>query len=80
MFGPLRPYMIEVARNHVDDRTGNEEGRNLAHAAGRVFFLGRLDQRQPADAGTDGDADPLGVGRVSSRPASRMAWMPAAMP
>ena len=54
--------MIEVAGDHVDDRAGNEERRHLAYAGGVVFVLGLLNQRQAADAGTDGDTNALGVG------------------
>ena len=51
----------QVARDHVDDRGRHEERRDAARAAAVVFFLGRFDHRQTADARTHHDADTIGI-------------------
>src|SRR5512139_939421 len=61
--GPLQSVKDgKVARNHVDDRTGNEEGRNLPRSRFHQQSVGFLDQRQAADSGTDIDANALRIG------------------
>ena len=71
----------QIARDHVDDGARDEERRDLARPAfSEVIVVRVLDHRQAADAGTDIDADALGVLLVTSSPESLKAWMPAAMP
>ncbi len=63
--GHVRAFQAEhdgkIAGNHVDDGAGNEERRYLASAAFIVGVVHLFDQAQAADAGTDGNADTLGV-------------------
>ena len=51
----------QLPGDHVDDRTGHKERRNLAHTACSVGDLGILDQRQPADTGADAHPDLLAL-------------------
>lgn len=51
----------QVTGDHVDDRRRHEERRNTARTALVVIFLLLFDHRQAADAGTDDDADAVGV-------------------
>jgi hypothetical protein len=58
----------EVARDHVDDRRGDEERRNAPRSPGQVFVVRLFDQRQAADARADHAADALGL-RFAELPA-----------
>jgi hypothetical protein len=49
-----------LARRHVDDGRGNEEGRDLARAALHQVGVLALDDFKAADAGADEDAHPFG--------------------
>ena len=68
----IRPFVTVVdrhqARDHVDNRSGNKERRNLAHAAMRVSLLRLLDHRQSADAGSNADADAFLVPAIIVEP------------
>jgi len=54
----------QVARDHVDDRTRDEEWRNFAYTASGIFVLGPFDQRQTTDTGTDGNANAFEIDDV----------------
>ena len=51
----------QVAGDHVDDVAGYEERRDLARTAFEEGRIALLNAAQATDAGTDGDADALGV-------------------
>src|SRR5205823_5537138 len=51
----------QISGDHVDDRAGYEERRNLARAAFQHVVMGPFDHRQAADARADVDADARGV-------------------
>ena len=53
----------DVAGGEVDDGAGDEEGRDLARAAGEQVDVLALDDVESADAGADVDADAVVVRR-----------------
>ena len=58
----------KISRDHVNDRAGDEERRDLARAAFDHGPMGFLDHRQPAHSRTDIQADALGVLRIGLDP------------
>ena len=52
----------QVARDHVDDAGRNEERRHFSRAVLEQGLVLTLDERQSADAGTDGQTDARCVG------------------
>ncbi len=65
-FGPAIAVVDRhEARDHVDDRAGHEERRDLAQAALQVRALRLLDHRQAADARADAHAAAILVAGVA---------------
>ena len=66
--GDVRAFIAihdrKVARDHVDDRTRHKKRRNLADPRRIELVTRTFNHWQAADPRTDGDANPIGIGRV----------------